>query len=367
MYSTLDVALHERAVILRHALPIRAVGPGRHHLFGFGLTVSRIDVRPLVFEAENEMLAVLPSNWYREITLANDERAILFREGRPRAFLRPGTHRYFVFDSGVTLERYAVDAPMPELTDELAALIPSREYVACDVPAHARGLLFIGERFVRVVPPGRFTAWTRPDAKVAVRIVDVRRQTLSLAAQELMTRDKVTLRLSITAELTVEDVVTATLGTVDVRDSIYLAVQLAAREYVASVRLDDLLEGRNAMTRHLVDSVTPFARTLGVRVEQLGVKDVVLPGEMKALLNRVIEAEKEAAANVILRREEASATRLRASSAKMMAEQPVLLRLTELELLKDAAKSVGELRLVVGANAVESWLGAQLGTGSPRT
>jgi len=90
------------------------------------------------------------------------------------------------------------------------------------------------------------------------------------------------------------------------------------------------------------------------------VKDVVLPGEMKALLNRVIEAEKEAAANVILRPEETAATRSLANTAKVMADNPVLLRLKELESLKGIAEEVGEVRLVMGSDSLEKLLPAGL-------
>src|SRR5262249_38324725 len=157
-------------------------------------------------------------------------------------------------------------------------------------------------------------------------------------AQELMTRDKVTLRLSLSAEYAVSDPALATNSVSDVRDALYLLVQLAARNYVGAATLDQLLEGRDDMTRYLEAEGLPKAARFGVRVERVGVKDVVLPGEMKTLLNRVIEAEKAAAANVILRREEAAATRLMANTARIMAQEPVLLRLKELETLKEMAE-----------------------------
>src|SRR5262249_56057364 len=102
----------------------------------------------------------------------------------------------------------------------------------------------------------------------------------------------------------------------------------------------------------LEEDGVPKASRFGVRVERVGVKDVVLPGEMKTLLNRVIEAEKEAAANVILRREETAATRSLANTARVMSEQPVLLRLKELESLKEIASRIHELRRVVGAGGL---------------
>src|SRR4029453_7137882 len=130
------------------------------------------------------------------------------------------------------------------------------------------------------------------------------------------------------------------------RDSVYLVVQLAARQFVSGVTLDELLEGRDTMTRFLEEDSVPKAMRFGVRIDRVGVKDVVLPGEMKTLLNRVIEAEKEAAANVILRREEAAATRSMANTARAYPEHPLLLRLKELDSLKEMAAKVQEVRLV---------------------
>jgi hypothetical protein len=77
---------------------------------------------------------------------------------------------------------------------------------------------------------------------------------------------------------------------------------------------------------------------------------------MKTLLNKVIEAEKAAAANVILRREDAAATRNMAQTAKVIAENPVLMRLKELETMKEIAEKIDELKLVVGADALHKLL-----------
>jgi regulator of protease activity HflC (stomatin/prohibitin superfamily) len=123
---------------------------------------------------------------------------------------------------------------------------------------------------------------------------------------------------------------------------------------VAAVTLDELLEGRDALTQFLEARTVAEALGFGIRILQLGVKDVILPGEMKALMNRVIEAEKQAAANVILRREEAAATRTLANAAKVMADNPVLLRLKELEAVERIAAQVGELKLHLGADGVET-------------
>ncbi len=93
----------------------------------------------------------------------------------------------------------------------------------------------------------------------------------------------------------------------------------------------------------------------------MDLKDVVLPGEMKTLLNQVIEAEKRAAANVILRREETAATRSLANTAKLLESNPTLLRLKELESWKEIAATVGNVTVV----ASPQQLLGQLSLGAP--
>ena len=239
---------------------------------------------------------------------------------------------------------------------ELEAVIPSSEYIDVTVHAHEKGLRFEQGRLVGVLDPGRYKLWTHPEARTQIVNVDMRRTEVTIAGQELMTRDKVTLRLTLTVEYAIDDPVLATQKLANLRDSLYLAVQLAARDYVAGVTLDQLLEGRDALTRYLELDVVPKAARFGARVERVGVKDVVLPGEMKTLLNRVIEAEKAAAANVILCREDAAATRNMAQTAKVIAENPVLMRLKELETMKDIAEKIDEIKLVMGMDGLANLL-----------
>jgi SPFH domain / Band 7 family len=365
-YQTLRVKLNERVVVLDGSLPRAALGPGVHRVWGARLSEVRWNTDELVFEARPELRAALPASWFAEVTVGPRQRAVLLKDARPVAFLRPGTHRYWTVDPSVQLARYEVDAPMPTLSDELLRVIPASEYARALVASHERGLLFVNGALRSVLAPGQYAVWSHAEAPARVEVVDVRAQHLTLAAQELMTRDKVTLRLTLSTEHAVDDVALAHGAVSNVRDALYLLVQLAARDYVAGVTLDELLEGRDAMTRAIESEVQPKARDFGVRVTRVGVKDVVLPGEMKVLLNRVIEAEKEAAANVILRREEAAATRLLAATARTMASEPVLLRLKELDAMKEMAAHIKELRLVVGSDGLGKLLPLRLGEGDTR-
>lgn len=356
MMKSYLIKLDERVVVFKDALPLRALGPGRHTVWGFGLTEARWQTSPLTFRASPEVRAVMPADWYGEVKLSPRERGILYHDGHPKLFLRPGTHRYWKIDDTVRLDVLSVDAPPPEITSELAAIMPKDEYLEFTVREHERGLQYMRGRLQRTLEPGAYSFWSPPQARVDVTNVDMRLAQVTLAGQELMTRDKVTLRLSLTAEYGVENPSLVTHAVANVRDAIYLLVQLASREFVSGVTLDELLGGRDTMTRALYDDVAPKARSFGARVERIGVKDVVLPGEMKTLLNRVIEAEKEAAANVILRREETAAMRSLANTARVMSEQPILLRLKELESLKEIASRIHEVRVVVGVDGLRTLL-----------
>jgi regulator of protease activity HflC (stomatin/prohibitin superfamily) len=360
MFNLFHVALHERAVVLENGLPREALAPGRHFRLGFGRTLTKFDTRRLVLDAPTAIRAALPADWFAEVRIGTHERGLIYKDGVPRAFVRPGSLRYWTVDPSVELVVLSIDEAMPELTDELQVVIPRGDYVDVMVHAHEKGLHYVQGRLAGVLEPGHYTLWTHPGSKVEVRTVDMRSTQLLLQPQELMTRDKVTLRLSLSADYAIADPEVATHRLASVRDAVYLVVQLAARDYVAGVTLDELLEGRDAMTRALEAAAVPQARAFGVTLERVGVKDVVLPGEMKTLLNRVIEAEKEAAANVILRREETAAMRSLANTARVMADNPVLLRLKELESLKDIAEKIGEVRLFMGADGFDTLLPAGL-------
>lgn len=354
--KTFHIPINQRGVLIVDGRPVRALEPGRHVVHAKYAETMTWTVDDLVLVAPAAVLAVMPAGWFEELHLAPTQRAVVYRDDKPVKYLRPGLHRVWKVDPGVAFRVLAITEPVPELTDELRALVPTTELVDVTIKQHERGLKYVQGRFEQLLGPGRHVFWTHQAARVAVTTVDTRVQQLTIAGQELMTRDKVTLRLTLTAEYAPTDAPVAAHAVADVKDALYLAVQLAARELVAGATLDELLEGRDTLTTYLEAQVVPRAAAFGVHVHRVGVKDIILPGEMKTLLNKVIEAEKAAAANVITRREEAAATRNMAATAKVIADNPVLLRLKELEALKDIAATIDELRLFVGAEGVKAML-----------
>ena len=201
------------------------------------------------------------------------------------------------------------------------------------VEAYEKGLKFRNGRLVEILGPGRYrvaSIW----AKERIAKVDLRVRMLVLQGQEIMTADKVTLRLTAMAKMKVIDPAAALLSVDDYAGQVYADVQLALRAAVGGLELEALLGQKGLLGETVRAAVAERARGYGVDVLDVGVRDLILPGEMKAILNQVMEARKKAEAALILRREEVAATRSLANTAEMLARNPTLLHLKELEALE---------------------------------
>jgi regulator of protease activity HflC (stomatin/prohibitin superfamily) len=133
----------------------------------------------------------------------------------------------------------------------------------------------------------------------------------------------------------------------DSKQALYREVQLVLRAVVGARELDALLAGKDAVATEGAARRAPRAQALGLEVVALGIRDLILPGDMKELMNKVTEARKAAEANLITRREETAALRSQSNTAKLLAENPTLMRLRELEVLEKIIAS-GKLSVVLG-------------------
>jgi regulator of protease activity HflC (stomatin/prohibitin superfamily) len=196
------------------------------------------------------------------------------------------------------------------------------------------------------LPPGKYAFWKNM-AKVMLVPVDLRETMLDIGGQEIMTADKVTLRLNAVATYRVADAHKALSAADDVRQALYREAQLALRAVIGGRELDQFLADKDAVAKELEVIVRQRVAALGLEVISVGIRDVILPGDMKDLMNKVTEAKKAAEANLIVRREETAAMRSQANTAKVLEGNPTLMRLRELEVLERVATS-GKLNVVLG-------------------
>jgi regulator of protease activity HflC (stomatin/prohibitin superfamily) len=347
MFTTVSLRANERALILRDGVAERLLGPGRHTLFSFSkpIEVQRFDLDAKFTTATPELLRVLPASDGMEHVVGEDELGLLRADGVPAATLRPGRWVLWHARHEVVCENVSVRGIDASAVPVGFRALAGAELRVLLVNPSQRGLLVVDGRLAATLEPGVHAVFAR-DRTITLELVDLREREVQVVGQDVMTADKVTLRLNLLAKFRVVDAARCAASVPSLQDAVYSEAQLFARRLIAGRTVDQLLEQRNDAAEQLRAELAARLADWGVELIRVDLKDVVLPGEMKSLLNQVIEAEKRAAANVILRREETAATRSLANTAKLLESNPTLLRLKELEAWKEIAGTVGNVTVV---------------------
>lgn len=216
---------------------------------------------------------------------------------------------------------------------------------------YERGLLYRAGSFERMLEAGRYRLW--PWAKQRIVIVDVRRANAQIVNQKLLTADQITVTLNLVADYEIADVAAALHNVTDFRTQLYEDVQLAARNIVGSVTMDELLEKRVEINAQLLESVQPLAQGYGLHLLAVGIKDVILAPKVRDLLLKETEARRVAQAMLIGAREEVATLRALSNAARLAAEHPQLLRLRELDTVRTFAQTPGNT-VVMGVEGAVS-------------
>jgi len=333
---------------------VRVLDAGRYWIFDpFGRRELRVMPRRLPWLIEEELDAIIKSGLLTDridfVDLKDHQRALVWIDGRFDCFLKPGLYAWWNDLKDVRVE--VIDARNPRFEhDDLTV----QEYWPkaasfldiCTVERNQAGVLFVDGRYVETLAPGRYAFW-KGEATAKVVEVDLREQLLDVAGQDIMTADKVSLRLNAVVTYSVVDAQRAVTSSESASQALYREVQLALRAVIGSRELDAFLSDKEEVVTELSDLVRSRAEALGLQIASLGIRDVILPGDMKDLMNRVTEAKKAAEANLISRREETAAMRSQANTAKLLDNNPVLMRLKELEVLEKIAAS-GQLNVILG-------------------
>ncbi|PTM53275.1 slipin family protein [Desmospora activa] len=219
------------------------------------------------------------------------------------------------------------------------------------IPKQHRGLLFYNHQFQKEVKPGNYYFWYSAIA-VNMETIDMRRQQLDIAGQEMMTADKVTLRLNFVCQYQVTDPLKV-LEINNFKEQVYIHLQLVLREYIGTYRLDELLKQKQEIGSLVLERLKEKEAEFGVRFIDAGVKDIILPGDVKEIINTVLIAEKKAQANLITRREETASTRSLLNTAKLMDQNETLYRLKELEFMERICEKIGDISITGGGNLLE--------------
>lgn len=353
----------ERGLVYRNRRFERVLAPGVHRLFAWRsqLDVVVHDIRKPEYAGNDveALVAALGARLDETFLLADigmDEVGLVSKNGRLEDVLSPGVRMlYWRGLVQVDVEKASLAEGLrvaPDVTRRLRQLgMLGRVAVVLDVPVESAGLVFVDNTLEQVLGAGSYAFWNF-QKNVAVETIELRVQSMEVSGQELLTRDKVSLRVNLAASVRVTDPVAARTQVARYSDYVYRELQYGLRKAVAAKTLDELLGDKATLDAEIFGYVRGRVEALGIEVLGVGVKDVILPGEMREILNGVVQAEKLAQANVIRRREEANATRSLLNTAKLIEESPVLMRLKELEALEKVTEKIDRLTVFGGLDGV---------------
>ena len=360
----------ERALLFYKGDFVDVLGAGDHYRFDplFRYSIEKHSVADVLFESRvaNYIANAEPEIAQREfhvVALGAAEVGLRYENGVLAEVLAPNTRRLYwksyidqrfeVIDIATEFE---VDAKLvPQIVSGVARgavkVAGGDGVLAVQVPDYHVGILYVDGKVGKLLEAGMHYFW-KFIRDLKVEVVDLRMQAIDVAGQEILTRDKVSLRVNLTAGYRVSDVLAAYSKQAKPVEYLYKELQYGLRAAIGTRSLDELLENKDAIDAIVAEHIARRTVGLGLEVESVGVKDIILPGEMKVILAKVVEAEKVAQANVIRRREETASTRSMLNTARVMEDNPIALRLKELETLEKVTEKIDKISVFGGLDAV---------------
>jgi regulator of protease activity HflC (stomatin/prohibitin superfamily) len=367
-FKRVTIAQHERGLVFRNRSFKTILEPGVYRIFDplkqvevqvYDLSVMEFE-HPRVDFLVKEARATI-EKYFTIVELGDREVGVVYKNGRVAGLVAPGKRQlYWRGPVDVRIDKFDFSKEF-ELPQELAkVLVRAKQPLAAqvtdavtavEVADTAVALLIVDGELTKALAPGLHAFW-KYHRTLKTEVVDRRVQSMEVAGQEILTRDKVSLRVNLTALWQVLDVVKTRAALTNFVEFLYKELQFALRQAVGTRTLDELLGDKGVLDREIGDAVRAQVEEHGLAVRAVGVKDVILPGEMKEILNQVVQAEKVAQANLIKRREETAATRSLLNTARLMDENPTLLRLKELETLEKVTEKIDKLTVFGGLDGV---------------
>lgn len=266
---------------------------------------------------------------------------------------RPETLFWNVFEKN---EFQIIDITTSRMEDSLPRyymdLMPAKFYKRIVVKDGETGLLYEDGRYKEELGPGVYYFWNY-GKEVTCKIFNLKLQQLDISGQEILTADKVGVRVNLVCSYRITSPKELVRTVENVSGLIYTSAQLMVREYVGRLKLDELLNQKEEMAAYVWGRLKEKEAEYCVEITGAGIKDIILPGEIRDIMNTVLLAEKRAQANMITRREETASTRILLNTARLLDENQTLLKLKELEYLERICDKVGNITINGGKGILE--------------
>ncbi|MGV6852243.1 MAG: slipin family protein [bacterium] len=369
-FKKMSVADNERVLLFRNNRFTKILAPGEHWFYdGLSqLTSYRYDITNAEF---NHPLGRFLITTYHDVLnkyismadIKDNQVGLVYLDGKLSDILAPNTLKLY-WNLAVDVEVKIVDISNSFEVEAklLDSLLHSRSnselykkgvtaayYI--EIPDKHVGLLKVNGKLESLLDPGNYAFW-RFNRNIEVERLDCRLQNMEVSGQEILTKDRVSLRINLSASYRIVDTKKVATLLKNFADYLYREFQLALREVVGTRTLDAILEDKDIVNKVVEKQIKEKALSYGIELADIGVKDIILPGDMKTILNQVVEAQKAAEANLIKRREETQATRSLHNTAKVMEGNPTLMRLKELEVLERISGKIDHMSVYNGLEGV---------------
>ncbi len=323
---------------------------GNREIMLYEMKQSFVAPIELTLLLQNETLASL----LEIVEVADNEIALYFVNGIFNEVLTTGRYAFWKGYKENTFTK--VDLSKVYITEQIAvALLENQKLRAYtkrfQVMNYEKGLLFVNGAFVKELQAGSYYFWNNA-ISVEVKTADIRMQQMEISGQELLTKDKAALRINFFVSYQVVNSMKALIENKDFEKQLYVMMQLALRAFVGSFTLDELLSRKDSMAKDILEQTVLKSDALGLKIIDAGIRDVILPGDMKEIMNQVLVAEKKAQANSIMRREETAAMRSLLNTAKLMEDNEMLWKLKEMEYVEKIADKIGEITVSGSGNII---------------
>lgn len=369
LWKTIDVADHERVLLYIRDQFSKVLEPGRYRISTLGkkVRIETFDITEVVFTHHKAKFLLSQhqdklASHLEKFELNDTQIGLFYRDGHLVDVVSPGSFlaawkgieniRFEIVDISCD---YQIGKPLISLLARGRKMSQSKELVNAilytEVPDQHVALLHVDGKLENILGAGCYGFW-KYNRSITTKIIDLRLQAVEVSGQEILTKDRVSLRINLTGSYKVSDPQLLVSKVNDYAAFIYRELQLSLREAVGTQSLDNLLEDKDALNTVIADNTKDKFTNYGIELISVGVKDIILPGDMKLILNQVVEAQKEAEANLIKRREETQAMRSLHNTAKMMENNAVLLRLKELEALERITGRIDNISVYGGLDSV---------------
>ena len=347
--KTVIINENQKGFLFKNGKYIKLLGAGKYYLFGGReIEISNLE-QPIVCSKcalETLLADKAVADCAAVVEVGDEELALHYVNGKFSSVLRRGKYAFWsVTDQHefkiVDISTPAVDNSVPEY---IFSKIPQLYYTKIEVAEYQKARLYFNKKLEGILDAGTYYFW-KTSTNVDVSYVDTRLTQMNITGQELLTADKVSLRVSFVCNYRVTDFVKILTEIDDFEEQMHVSAQLALREYVGKYKLDEILENKDQMSEFVFGKLKSKEKELFVEITDAGVKDIILPGEIREIMNTVLVAEKRAQANVITRREEVASTRSLLNTAKLMDENKTLYKLKELEYVERICENVGSINL----------------------